>query len=448
MVRSSAGPPRRLAVALAAVPLAAALLAAGTLAARGIPQTARHVGAPARTGGAQRADAGAARPSSAVLRETQVRALLARRSAAVLHRDRAAWMAGIDPRNAAFRKAQRAVFANLADVPIATWSYSMAGLVRRPGRAPVYDAQAFQLHYRLRGFDRRPTSLTQFPRFVRRGGTWYVTAFAQHNRDGVPPVNDLWDFGPVATVRTPRALVLGHPASLPLMRELAADVAADIPRVTAVWGRAWPRKAVILAPATQEELARVIGDGGPLAHIAAVTTAEVRAGPGRPDPVGGRIGINPANWSSLSALGRQVVLTHELTHLAARSVTSRATPTWLAEGLADYVGFRGTGLPPSVVAGTVAASVRAGAPPRHLPTASEFDGGSHDLSSAYERGWLACRLIAERYGEARLVRLYRVVSGSLQEPAAALAGGLRAVLHLTTAQFVAAWRAYVPSAIG
>ena len=57
--------------------------------------------------------------------------------------------------------------------------------------------------------------------------------------------------------------------------------------------------------------------------------------PGQPKPVGDRIGINPANWPKLSPLGRRIVLTHELTHVATRVYTSESTPSWVVEGFAE-----------------------------------------------------------------------------------------------------------------
>ena len=67
------------------------------------------------------------------------------------------------------------------------------------------------------------------------------------------------------------------------------------------------------------------------------------------------------------------------------------------------------------------------------------------LSAAYEEAWLACRMIAERYGEDTLVQLYRTAQAEpgdsgdprIQDRA------LRAVLHMGTSRFDARWRAYL-----
>ena len=142
--------------------------------------------------------------------------------------------------------------------------------------------------------------------------------------------------------------------------------------------------------------------------------------------LGARIVLNPANLARLDAAGRRLVIGHELTHIASRAVTSDQMPTWLVEGLADYVGNLGSGLPVPATAAELAAEVRAGRVPAALPADAAFAGGSR-LPQAYEQSWLACRLIADRAGQAGLVRFYRAVARAAgTDPATALAVGLRA----------------------
>jgi hypothetical protein len=160
------------------------------------------------------------------------------------------------------------------------------------------------------------------------------------------------------------------------------------------------------------------------------------------------VSINPDNWYKLGELGRQVVVTHELTHVASRSVTGYRMPTWLVEGLADYVGFRNTGIPTTVAGRELAADVQAGHVPTHLPTDRDFNGANARLSQAYEGAWLACRYIAERYGVPRLVAFYRAVGTSKAAPAVAVASAAHRLLHLTPAQLTTRWRAYLRQQLG
>jgi hypothetical protein len=437
---------------LAAIPLLAVAVVDGA-AVLGRHSSSRPKPAPTASARHERttaADQRAAAAAGRAARVAAIREVLARRASAVTAHDAAGWRSTLDPEHPAFVRRQMQVFRNLRRVPFASWDYDFdASRSLNPNRRTArYGVQTYApadltLEYRLRGFDRRATSLSQYPTFVLRSTGWYLTSFDDFRSRGDRSSTDLWDYGPVVVVRTPTVLVLGHPSARPLMDGIATEVAADIPRVSAVWGHHWTERAVVLVPSTQRELGRVVDDYGDLDNIAAVATAEVQIGSGRPDPVGNRIGINPANWPKLSLLGRRIVLTHELTHVATRAVTSAATPMWLAEGFADYIGYLGSGVPSTFVAQDLAAAVRKGTAPRHLPMPNSFDGANSRLSLAYEGAWMACRLIAQQWGQSALVRLYAAVAHSHLDPATALDLTLRRVLHVSKKQFTARWRGYV-----
>ena len=99
-----------------------------------------------------------------------------------------------------------------------------------------------------------------------------------------------------------------------------------------------------------------------------------------------------------------MVITHEMTHVATRASSVQTVPIWLSEGFADYVAYRATPVPTAIVASDVFDDVRDG--DRHrgrCPTTRDFDAARGDVAASYEGAWLACRMIAERYGEKRLV---------------------------------------------
>ena len=82
-------------------------------------------------------------------------------------------------------------------------------------------------------------------------------------------------------------------------------------------------------------------------------------------------------WLALPATGRQVLLTHEITHLATGSAGDANVPLWLVEGFADYVGLLRSGLRVDSVAAAVLDPVRSGQPaPAALPADRAFDAGS------------------------------------------------------------------------
>ena len=440
VARSGPALPRRLGLLLATIPVAAVGLADAVIAVRTATPSHHAAHAPARHH----------RPSPEEVRTTALRALLDHRAQAILSRNEKEFLATVDPDQPTLVASQRREFGALRVVPFASWSFELATGQRRVAapRAAAYDAttwapQAVTVRYAISGFDTVPTSLTEYPTFVLRKGGWRIGSFDDFAATGAASDVDIWNFGPLRTARAPGVLVIGHPSAGVSLHELADEVSAVIPRVTAVWGRDWPRRVVVLVPASERELARVVGEKGDLSQIAAVASAEVQSCPGPPNPVGSRVGINPHNWGKLSTLGRRVVLTHELTHVATRSVTGSCMPTWLVEGFADYVGYLDSGVPTTVVAQELARDVRAGRVPTSLPADDEFIGGNRHLPQAYEGAWMAARLVVSRWSQETLVRLYRAVGTSGSPPAVAVARGMRSVLHVSVGGFTTLWRAYL-----
>ena len=434
--------PRRIGVLLALVPVLAVGLADAVIAVRTSSSTAPRAAVHSTVHGRP--------PNQDAARTSALLDLLHARAAAVLQHDRASYLATVDPQQPAFVAAQAREYDAIDAVPVATWSYdfdptSPQLASARTGRygAATWAPRRFTLKYEIRGFDSSPTSLRLYPTFVHRAQGWFIASFSDFADAGGRSDVDIWSFGAVRTASARGVLVLGHPSSGALMRQVAEEASAAIPRVSAVWGRDWPRRVVVLVPSSQRELARLVDDSSDLSQIAAVASAEVQDCPGPPNPVGYRVAINPRNWGKLSSLGRRVVLTHELTHVATRAVTGSCTPTWLVEGFADYVGYLGTGVPTSVVAQELMSDVRAGRVPRQLPADTDFDGANKRLAQAYEGAWMATHLIVSRWGQGALVRLYRAVGSSSEDPSAAVDDAMTSILHVSYARFLADWRSYL-----
>ena len=384
-------------------------------------------------------------------REGAVHDLLAARSNAVLRHDRAAFLATVDPLATAFRTRQAALVDALARVPIATWSYTLDPRSERSGTAALDRrtrwAGDVALRYRLDGGDPAPALRRQHLTFVLHSGRWYVGA----DDPGLRTQRDLWDDGPVVTARRPGVLVLGHPSSAPLLADLARETEQAVSRVTALWGPGWSRRVLVVVPSSQAELARLVPGAGALDQVAALATADLEppaAGdhPGPARPVGDRVLVNPPVFARLGTLGRRVVLAHEVTHVASRTASGASVPTWLVEGLADWIGYSGLDVPLSVSARELQADVRAGRLPDRLPTDAAYDGSDPRLAQTYEQSWRAVSLIASRYGAAALLRLYRDLGRDGR------AGALDRVLHrdlrLSLAGLTQAWRQQLRRELG
>lgn len=388
-------------------------------------------------------------------RERAVRALLQDRGQALLSRDREAFLATVSPAAPEFVDRQARLFDALAEVPLASWTYDLDPFRERPAD-PALDerygtewwAPDVQLRYALDGFDAEPTFAPQRPTFVRSGASWLLAADDDFEAAGEPSVRGLWDFGPVVVHRSEHALVLGHPGSRELLPELGAEVDAAVPRIDAVWQQEWSRAVVVLVPDDTTELDRLLGGSTDLTSIAAVATAELvdRSDDGGDSftPVGDRVIVNPPNFATLGRLGRQVVMTHEVLHVTTRRATGPDTPTWLAEGLADYVGYLDTDVPVETAARALTDAVRAGRVPDALPADFDFLGGDPDITQSYESSWLAFRLLVDTYGLEASMRFYRAVGASRDAGAPAAAETAFATeLGTTTQAFTAAWREYL-----
>ncbi|WP_405151897.1 basic secretory family protein [Sphaerisporangium sp. NBC_01403] len=234
---------------------------------------------------------------------------------------------------------------------------------------------------------------------------------------------EIWSGAEV--VRGERSAVIGRPggAGGPGLAGLA-DLARRADRAARTVSRvAGPVRPLILVPATTDQAARLAAPAA-VGGLAAVAGTD-------------RVIIEPSSFARLTGAGRDVVLAHELTHVATGAATDGRTPKWLIEGFADYVGYLRSGIPVASAAAELAAEVRAGSLPGALPGPASFAAGSARLAQAYEEAWLACRYVAGRFGERALVTLYRESMRS--DPRTALGRAL----GMTTEQFTAAWREYV-----
>ncbi|MFC7309086.1 hypothetical protein ACFQVC_33385 [Streptomyces monticola] len=362
---------------------------------------------------------------------TDVEQLLDRRAAAVLDRDEEAYAATGHPDDDEFD--------NLAQVPLRSWEYRLTRLDRTKAGATA----TTELRYRVSGYDTAPITVSRTLDLKKRGDGWYVAA----ERPAAKAPEQLWEQGEVTAARGARSLVLGVGRDEEQLRRYADLADRAVPAVRDAWGSDWSGRVVVLVPDSTDGMAGLLGaSASAYQGIAAVTTGE--AGGAEKAPAD-RIIINPEAYDVLGDFGKQVVLTHEATHVATRAHTSAATPLWLSEGFADWVGYRGTGRTAAQAAPELSRAVLDGRLPAALPDdkAFGFAGDASRLAQAYEGGWLACRMIAETWGEAKLIDFYKSVGAHKKRPGAE-ADALNNILHTTPDDFTRQWREYVRAELG
>ena len=357
-------------------------------------------------------------------RDAAIRDVLAARSRAVRRHDAAA-----------FRATQTAHahvpgFDRLAALGFSRWGYLFSTVTPRsdPG-VVVVDVR---LVTRLRGEAADATTYETLTLVSTTAG-WRVSRERTRGARAA-----LWDLGPVTVVRSASSVVVGIATPRALVRAYAAVADRAVSAVTSLWGSRWDRRAVVVVPRTTAMLGRLLGrSAGSLAGFAAVTTAE--GTPRRGAHVAERVFMNTPAVATLSAVGCDVVVRHELTHVATMAPERSSVPLWLVEGVAEYTGYRGSRIPLRVAVGDLIGTTRSTGAPRTLPSAADFRGAHVDV--AYESANLACTLIAQKYGEAALVRLYRLAEAGTAAPDVNLAAALRSVTGSTVASFQTVWRA-------
>ncbi|MET8578689.1 hypothetical protein [Streptomyces sp. NPDC005012] len=342
--------------------------------------------------------------------------LLERRSEALLDGDRAAFAATGDP----------GAWESLRVLDPAAWRYRVTGTSGQGGDTTTVEAE---LRYRLRQ-DRGTATAHRVLTLSREGegegggdGAWRVVS----DRPAPGRPEQLWDGdAPLRGADTARSRVLAAGDADPRDYTPLGDEAA---RAVA---EAWDVdvRPLVVVPESTEAMARLLG-----APAATYRRTAAVATPGEAP----RVVVNPEAFATLDASARQIVVTHETTHVALRPSTTARTPMWLSEGCADWTAFRGSerGNDPARAAPALARAVRDGRVPPRLPTDEEFafGGDAETVGRAYEGAWLACRLVADRWGE-RAVRALHDAAGAEGEEAA-----LREVLGVDRARFTELWRA-------
>ena len=342
-------------------------------------------------------------------------ALLQNRSQAVLAGDKQAFLATVWPGDAAFRERQASWFDNIADIDLASYrtraDWQAYGDLLRPSdfiRYEGVEAAALPLtreRYRIARFDERPASQDQFLTFVKDGGRWFVADDDDVEDVGLYTQRNLWDFAPVRSVRSDRVVLL-MPACrsacpvTPAVVLRAAETALDV--VERRWTLPWSGRVPLFAPASNEDLARILQATFPVEDYVAFAfwTGEKQRGTSR-------IILNPRAFAGVGRERAISVLTHELLHVASLPWSGPAIPHFMDEGIAQFVQYGGRS---SVIN---AASRDARAQPR-LPANHEFFlGGPAPVQRSYRRSLSFVGYLARRYGFPEVQRFYRR-AGSFQ----------------------------------
>jgi hypothetical protein len=346
-----------------------------------------------------------------------VEQLLDDRAQAVRSGDADSWLATVDERAIVEQGAQ---FEALDRLGFEQWSEQ---LTRLASGADGSWRAAVRVRYRFPG-DRTDAVIDAVlditPRLRVAGST--ATAFVPWEMDGVSAASG-------------RHSVVAGSAPDTVLRKYATELDRASVSVGRVLGDQPPR-VVLLLPTDWDQAARMIPTSvGP---GLAAATSEL----GAPGTVGGpaRILALPGVLAHFDSATRMAVFGHETFHVAMHSSASQRTvPHWLSEGLADYVGYRESGIPMDRAVTGLLRYTKANGAPAALPDDAAF-ADPRRAGWAYEGAHVAVRMLVAEHGVADVVAMYRAVAG---RGAAGMDAALQKILNTDLADVTASWRAEV-----
>ena len=375
-----------------------------------------------------------------ITREEAARRVLAQRADAVERGDRAAFMDTVDPQaTEEFRTRQGHLYDGLRTLPLASYDLVLrtdeapdlsAGLAARHPDAEAVFLPPVEAHYRLTGIDTIDAVDGYYYTFLLRDGRWRIVSDRDLEDVGLPSARNLWDYGPVHQERTEHFTILHDPADQTRARTLAALCEQGYARLTSVFGRAIPTQIVVVLPHTLEQLREILQATFDLSNFVAFASASVDRGDDW-RPTAPRVYVQDTNLARSRREFQLQTLHHEFTHVAAFPLAGPFVPSWIHEGVADWMA--GGQEEPFGVEGTDGA----------LPDDWEFTtGGGESILTAYEESTSAMAFLADRKGEDAPLDLLARVGELRAAPGTSeyrVDQGLRAVYGAGLQQFQKDW---------
>lgn len=378
-------------------------------------------------------------------RDQAVDALLDRREQAVRDRDPALFLADVDTADPAFVRHQKETYDNIVKLSTVAYLHDLqadgwhtdARWDRRIG-GQVFLAKV-AVRYRIGGFDAGIVAAPWVPAFVRRGDTWRLVGQATGPQYPMGTGAQLWDAGPLAVHRAGEVMVVGSAADANRLRRLA-DLARTGMRKVPALVTGWPQRMVLVAVRDRKVLAAFLDDEDP-DDFAGIAIPQYDGVPewlpdSYPELAAGRVILHPDELTTDDA-ELVTLIAHEFTHIAMLPWTFETTPTWLSEGFASYIAERD--VPSSTyLVDVLRAAADDGGLPVALPGDITFYGDDAELN--YAISWAACQYLSERYGEAKLIALYRWLADEVDAsdtlgPTEFVDRGLRAVVGVDLDRF-------------
>lgn len=300
----------------------------------------------------------------------------------------------------AFRREQRTWYSNLRQLPVQRLSFDLqpASLIRH-GR--VYTATV-STRLQLAGYDARPVTTERRFRFVRKHRRFLLASVRDPLWERGHDVRlEPWDTERVEVRDTGSVLGVFDDGSVGKADDVLASVTRGLGQVSTLIPLDWSHRVVVYALSDPGFLA---AQPRPSGAVDALTFSIDEAPHG---PVASTRFVLSPELVSMTGASRDRLVRHELTHVALGDRDDRL-PTWLSEGLAEWVSVQA--LPPADRTVSQAALTAARRGVDHLPDSATFNGP--DAAANYGLSWYACEYLVRRGGDALLWRLVHDLAGA------------------------------------
>ncbi|MGH8997781.1 MAG: hypothetical protein ACRDY7_00115, partial [Acidimicrobiia bacterium] len=369
-----------------------------------------------------------------------VQAVLDQREEAIGAGDRGAFLDTIDPEAPdAFRRAQGRLFDGLRTVRFSRYELVVrsdevpdlsAGLAERyPGADDVF-LPPVEGRYLIAGADEIDAVDGLFYTFLLRDGRWRIVSDSDLADLGLPSARNPWDFGPVAQLGSEHFTVLFDEADRSRARALADLAERGYGRLTRSFGRPVPTRIVLVLPHTTEELRDMIQATFDLSNFVAFAAASVDRDRGW-STTAPRVYAQDDNLAASVESYQLETMHHEFIHVAAFPLAGPFVPSWVHEGVADWLA---SGRPKALgVAGSDSL----------VPDDYEFTtGGQGSILTAYAESSSAIAFLAETEGPSAPLDLLVEAGAPRVAPGTAdyhLDQAMRKVSGAGMGEFQAAW---------
>jgi len=369
------------------------------------------------------------------------------RARAVMKDDRGAFLSSIDPKAKRFLKQQRKIFDRLTSLSFGRYELEVqtgdGDLARREHHRRYKSADdvfipRVEETYRFKGYDDADFVSNLFFTFVLRDGEWLVASdndLRKRNRTE----RNLWDYGPVKQTHRKNVALIQHPCRESGCIEIGDSFLqlAETARrqVKQKWKGAWNGRVVVLVSSSKREVRKIIDVDYAISNFAAFAYSPFLDTGYTP----ARIVVDRATLAASPPDFIELLLSHEMAHVATRRASGPHIPLWVEEGLAEWIART----PGDVEDLYYANQVAIGAEEPRLATDRQFRRGSgEELFFHYQSSRTAVTYFIERWGYNRFFRFYKTLGDSHNDPggrAKHLRSAMRRFTGLTPGQFQRQW---------